>query len=399
MCVISGGAGTGKTFTVGKIAEIFEQAGAKVVFCAPTGKAAKRMEALSGRKAATIHRMLGYQGSRFTLDTDWLVGKKVDADLLVVDEFSMVDVLLLAQLLECVDPTRTTLLMVGDHHQLPPVGPGNALRDFIERRPLPVAILDEVVRQAGVLKERCRDVLKGEVGPSVWEKKMDGRIESPWAVIDRFAKGSEVGKYALELAGVVLPEKLGYKPEDVQFLAPMYKGPCGVDAINIGLQKLYQGKLGVKVPEVPEGKRPPLYVGDRVVQTRNNYELGVMNGTQGYVREVRPDGLLNVEFQSVDDPSGLECKQLGRDEMRDLTLAYCLTVHRSQGDQWPAVVAISHSAASHMLTRNLLYTAVTRAQTTAIVVGDSRGIRGAAAREEASKRRTWLGVLPLPRCG
>lgn len=395
MCVVTGAAGTGKSFFAGKLADAYEKAGAKVTFAAPTGKAAKRMESLSGRKAVTLHRLLGYQGHRFTRETEWFDGDKIAPGLVVVDEASMIDVLLFQEMLDCIDPTRTVLVLLGDHHQLPPVGPGNVLRDVTERKPIPVVVLDEVVRQAGVLKEASVALLKGEVRPSVWEKTEDGKLFAPWYVADRFVKAIDAGKYCLELAGLVLPQKLGFDPVEVQFLSPMYKGPAGVDAINIGLQRLYQDKLyGVKVRPLEEGQRPALYENDRVAQTKNNYDLGaggIMNGSQGFVRRVIGDGTFDVEFEG-------EMVRVPRAAARDLTLAYCLTTHRSQGSEWPAAICLTHSAHSHMLSRNLLYTAVTRASKTAIVVGDSKGIRGAAARSEASKRRTWLSVLELPKC-
>ncbi|MEK7860913.1 MAG: AAA family ATPase, partial [Chloroflexota bacterium] len=176
LVLVSGGAGSGKTFTVAAITRLYEERGLKVVLSAPTGKAAKRIEQVVGREAFTLHRLLGFNGKAFTAGPDALI----EADVIIVDEVSMVDVSLAWQLFRAVDLEKTCVVLVGDHNQLPPVGPGNLLRDLIERQPIPSFILDQVVRQAGVLKENSIAVLSGDVRRTA-DEGPDGR--PPWIVV------------------------------------------------------------------------------------------------------------------------------------------------------------------------------------------------------------------------
>jgi len=407
MAVISGAAGSGKTFVLGKIIDAYEQRGLKVRLCAPTGKAAKRIEAVSGRPASTIHRMLGLGGKQDG-EQEAFAGRvatgELDADLVLVDEASMVDVWLWARLFEAIDASRTCVVFFGDHHQLPPVGPGNVLRDLVTRTPIPTVVLSQVVRQAGALKDNSTAILSGQVRPSTPHRIVEGKVQAPWVVDGRHDKASDVQKRVLQLVDS-LPEKLGVSPGDMQILAPAYKGLCGIDALNALIQKKVQERNGVKVadwsgtPEpggAPEDekkfrKRPNFYEGDRVIWTKNDYDLSIMNGTQGTVRKLYDDGSLDIDFGEG------SVQAIGKADSKKLELAYCLSVHRAQGDQWPVVVAVVHSSQGFMLNRSLLYTMVTRAQKTCIIVGDAKGIAGAVGKEEASKRRTWLSVLQLPR--
>jgi exodeoxyribonuclease V alpha subunit len=412
MSVITGAAGSGKTYVMGKIVDAYEQRNLKVRLCAPTGKAAKRMETLSGRPASTIHRMLGLGGNQDG-EQEVFSGRvatgELDADLVVVDEASMIDVWLWARLFEAIDGSRTCVVFLGDHHQLPPVGPGNVLRDLVVRTPIPVVVLSQVVRQAGALKENSTAILSGQVRPTTPHKIVkleDGgsRVEAPWVVDNRWDKPSDVQKRVLQLIGT-LPEKLGVGIDDMQILAPAYKGLCGIDVLNALIQKKVQGRAGVSVEDwsgTPEPggsleeekkfrKRPSFYEGDRVIWTKNDYELNIMNGTQGTVRKRYPDGSLDIDFGDG------AVAAISKDDSKKLELAYCLSVHRAQGDQWPVVIAVVHSSQGFMLNRALIYTMVTRAQKTCVLVGDAKGMHAAVAKEEASKRRTWLSVLQLPR--
>jgi len=389
-CVISGGAGSGKTYTVAAIARVYEEHGLSVVLAAPTGKAAKRLEQVVGREAVTIHRLLEFDGDAFQRHAS----DPLSADVVIVDEVSMVDVPLAWHLYDALDLARTAVVLVGDHNQLPPVGPGNLLRDLIDRRPIATVVLDEVVRQAGVLKENSIAVLRGEVrktAASGW----DGR--RPWYVVDQFGDALAAQRFLFDLYEGVLAEKLRFDLlTEVQLLTPQKKGPLGVAALNALLQRLVQRKLfGVDAPQVPEGRKPEFLVHDKVIQTRNNYRLGVMNGAIGFVTEVgRRRGDLVVRFEDgeveITGESG---------HAQDLQLAYALTIHKAQGSEFPCVVAVIHKAHSFMHHRNLLYTAVTRAQQVAVVVGDRWGQRHCAEKEQVERRKTFLSVLDFPRAG
>ncbi|TMQ21427.1 MAG: AAA family ATPase, partial [Deltaproteobacteria bacterium] len=296
LVLVSGAAGSGKSFAIGAITKLYEQRGKRVALAAPTGKAAKRIEEVVGRPASTVHRLLGYKGKNFSRGID----DPIDADVLIVDEVSMVDIPLAWHLFRAIDFARTAVVLVGDHNQLPPVGPGNLLRDLIDRQPIPTVILDQVVRQAGVLKENSLAVLRGEVRRTV-PPSDDGR--SPWIVVNRFTEVLAAQKYVLELFDHVLIEQLGFDLlADVQLLTPTRKGPLGVDELNIVLQQLVQEKLwGVLVPPPRPGRRPELLKRDRVIQNRNNYELGVMNGAIGVVTEKGDKhGELTVRFDDHD---------------------------------------------------------------------------------------------------
>jgi exodeoxyribonuclease V alpha subunit len=384
LVLISGGAGVGKTRLVAAITKLYEQRAKRVALAAPTGKAAKRIEEVVGRQAFTIHRLLGYKGKNFSRGID----DPIDADVLIVDEVSMVDIPLAWHLFRAIDFARTAVVLVGDHNQLPPVGPGNLLRDLIERQPIPTVILDQVVRQAGVLKENSIAVLRGEVRRTA---APETGSRSPWIVANRFTDVLAAQKFVLELFDHVLVEQLGFDLlADVQLLTPTRKGPLGVDELNVLLQQLVQERLwGVLVPPLRPGRRPELMKRDRVIQNRNNYELGVMNGAIGVVTEKgdKP-GELKVRFddQEVD---------YSAETVGELSLGYALTIHKYQGSQVPCVVLIIHKAHSFMHHRNLFYTGVTRAQQMVIVVGDQWGMRACAEKEQVERRKTFLSVLDL----
>lgn len=385
LSVVTGVAGTGKTYVMGKIARAFEEKGKRVSLCAPTGKAARRMEEVSGRSAQTIHRLLGYDGK------GWMV-EEVDCDLLLVDEMSMIDVGLMARLLSSLRE-GSSVVFFGDHHQLPPVGAGSVLRDVVARKLAPVTILDEVIRQAGVLKYNSTALLSGEVKPSAWAKGSDGKIEVPWMLDDRHEHAGVVTARVVKLVTEELPAKVGYALPEIQVLAPVYKGGCGVDALNLALQRAIQKRdRGVEVPLPPEDRgeswRAPLLVGDRVLQLRNNYQLGkagIMNGSLGIVRGMTMDGTLEVEFEG-------ETVAVAKKDQRDLDLGWAVSTHKFQGSQVPCAIVVAHSSQTFGSNRSILYTGVTRAQRTCIIVGDRRGVAGAAARQDSMRRRTWLSV-------
>lgn len=297
---------------------------------------------------------------------------------IVVSNCSMVDVPLFASLVSAL-PDDCALVLVGDDHQLPPVGPGAVLRDLIHKELAPVARLAHCHRQAGPLKQNSSAVLLGRVAPTVTADP-----GGPWYVQDRLSRPEDVVKVVERLVTQILTDSFGLDPvNDVQIITGMHKGPVGTRALNGLLQRLHQRKLGVDLPE-PDPEKPfALRVGDKVIQTRNNYELGVMNGHVGIVTNDSP---LTVKF---DD----RLVQIPNDCKGDIELGYCLTTHKMQGSQVPCAVVICHRSQQIMHHRSWLYTAVTRASRTCIILGDQFGIEQAAGRVVLNTRKTLLPML------
>ena len=391
IALISGGAGSGKTYTVSAITAACTECDLEVVLAAPTGKAAKRLEEMVSHQASTIHRLLGFDGTSYALGQE----EPIDADVVIIDEVSMVDVPLAWQLFQAIDLTRTAVVLVGDHNQLPPVGPGNILRDLVQSRVVPTVILDQVVRQAGMLKENCAAVLRGEVRKTS-EPEPSGR--RGWYLANQFTDIWDAQRFLLELFERVLKERLGFDLlRDVQVITPTHKGPLGTQALNVELQRLLQKRLhNVVVPVPRPGRRPPILRHDKVIQTRNNYDLGVMNGATGVILHRGRDGALTIDFDGV--PLQIEA---GSEALREIQLAYALTIHKVQGSEFPCAVVVVHKAHSFMHHRNLLYTGVTRARQTAIIVGDRWGVRACAKKRLADERKTFLSLLlgERPRTG
>ena len=383
--VISGGAGTGKTYVLARLAKTFQQAGLRVALCSPTGKAAKRIEeSLRSQsldlEARTIHRLLEYDGHAFhrhslswprpTPDGEDDPDGDPPYDVVVVDEVSMVDVSLMAELLKRIDFNKTRLILVGDHNQLPPVGPGNVLRDVIQHHLVPTVILDEVVRQAGVLKTNSAAVLSGTVAPTAGD-------DPAWSVVDVFQDPGQIQVYLRELVLQKIPGRLQLDPIDhVQIITPTHIGVLGTKAINQMMQRLLHGEVERKFA-----------VGDKVIQTVNDYELGVMNGTIGRVIEIDParGGGYHIDFD------GCGMRSIKDEQVLNVQLAYALTAHKAQGSEFPCVVVLCHK--SHFFAdRNWLYTAVTRASRYCILMGDRWGLRNAAKKNNTIRRRTFLSL-------
>lgn len=383
LTVISGGAGTGKTYTLARLAAAFRDAQLNIALCSPTGKAAKRIEETLRAEgvdleAKTIHRLLKYDGTRFNRDSlsepiaadsenDEDVGEP-GYDVVIVDEVSMVDVPLMAELLRRIDFARTRLILVGDHNQLPPVGPGNVLRDIIAHRLVPLVVLDEIVRQAGVLKANSSAILTGLVAPTA--------VSDPaWTVVDAFQDALPIQAYLRDLVLKKLPDRLSVDPvRDVQIITPTHLGALGTKAINQMMQHLLHGDPGRKFA-----------VGDKVIQTSNDYDLGIMNGTIGRVLEYEPgaEGGYWIDFD------GVGTRQIKGDAIHDVQLAYALTAHKAQGSEFPCAVVLCHR--SHFFAdRNWLYTAVTRAAKYCVLIGDQWGLRNAARKNQVIHRRTFL---------
>ncbi len=379
MSLISGGAGTGKTFLVSAIVKIANKASKKVILAAPTGKAAKRLEEVVGTEAKTIHRLLGYDGKEFNVE-------KIETDILILDETSMIPIPLAWQLFNAIDLSKTSIVLVGDHNQLPPVGPGNILRDLIQSKVIPSTILDEVMRQAGALKENSMAILNGEVRKTSAPNKNRCR---DWYLVNKYTSAEDAKTFLCKLVEEQLQDFGFDLIKDVQILTPTHKGPLGTRELNIALQRVIQRKCnGIHVPAVIPNKRPPFLLHDKVIQTRNNYETGIMNGAIGYIIGLDECGNLTVNF----DGKEVEIEK-GSAEMRDIQLAYVLSIHKCQGSEFPCSIILIHKSHSFMHHRNLFYTGVTRAQKTAIIIGDAWGIRNCAQKKQVSERKTFLSHL------
>ncbi|MER7620238.1 ATP-dependent RecD-like DNA helicase [Streptomyces sp. NPDC126503] len=377
VAVLTGGPGCGKSFTVRSIVELARAKRAKVVLAAPTGRAAKRLAELTGAEASTVHRLLELKpGGDAAYDRD----RPLDADLVVVDEASMLDLLLANKLVKAVAP-GAHLLLVGDVDQLPSVGAGEVLGDLLAPdSPVPAVRLTRIFRQAqqsGVVTNAHR--INSGVPPVT-----DG-LPDFFLFVEE--ETEDAARVAVEVAARRIPAKFGLDPRrDVQVLAPMHRGPAGAGALN----GLLQQAITPGRPELPEkrvGGRV-FRVGDKVTQIRNNYDKGangVFNGTVGVVTSLDP-----VEQRLTVRTDEDEEVPYDFDELDELAHAYAVTIHRSQGSEYPAVVIPVTMSAWMMLQRNLLYTAVTRARKLVVLVGSRRAVAQAVRTVSAGRRFTAL---------
>ncbi len=405
--LISGGAGTGKTFTIATILDICKEIDLDIALAAPTGKAAKRMEQVTGFGASTVHRLLGWGENT---DEDGHLRFKYNEstplpfDVIIIDEFSMMDIFLTRALLKAVSE-NTAVVFVGDHNQLPPVGAGNVLRDLILYQVIPTVILSQVIRQSGPLKENSNAILQGTVAPSVYYPPGDAGAPvktSPW-VIEKHKEANDILGRVGSLFFQEL-ESLGFDIlRDVQLLTPTHKGILGTRNLNNCLQVLIQKKVYNRdIHQTPEGKRPVFYEGDKVIQTKNDYHIDIMNGAIGYItgfgqeeindKNGHPTGrfkdVIYVDFGEFGEENLVTIEK----NENNLQLAYALTIHKSQGSEFPCVILIIHKSHSFQHHRNLFYTGVTRAQKTVRVLGDNWGVRNCAQVVKAENRRTFLSV-------
>ncbi len=387
VAVLTGGPGCGKSFTVRSVVELARAKRAKVLLAAPTGRAAKRLAELTGAEASTVHRLLALKpGGDAAYDRD----RPLDADLVVVDEASMLDLLLANKLVKAVAP-GAHLLLVGDVDQLPSVGAGEVLRDLLAPGgPVPAVRLTQIFRQAresGVVTNAHR--INSGLPP------VTRGLSDFFLFVEDDTE--EAGRLAVDVAARRIPAKFGLDPRrDVQVLTPMHRGPAGAGTLN----GLLQQSITPARPGLPEkrfGGRV-FRVGDKVTQIRNNYEKGangVFNGTVGVVTGLDPvEQRLTVRTD--------EDEEVGYDfaELDELAHAYAVTIHRSQGSEYPCVVIPVTMSAWMMLQRNLLYTAVTRAKRLVVLVGSPRALGQAVRAVSAGRRCTALdarlagGIVP-----
>jgi exodeoxyribonuclease V alpha subunit len=376
VAVLTGGPGCGKSFTVRSVVELARAKGARIVLAAPTGRAAKRLAELTGHEAATIHRLLQLRpGGEPSFDAS----SPLDADLVVVDETSMVDVILANKLVKAVAP-GAHLLLVGDVDQLPSVGAGEVLRDLLAAGSLPAVRLTKIFRQA----QQSGIVVNAH-------RINDGHLPVLGGFGDFFWFGCEDGE---ETAGLVvdivarrIPARFGLDPRrEVQVLCPMHRGPAGAGNLNLLLQEALTPFADGR-PERRYGGRV-FRVGDKVTQLRNNYDkggAGIFNGTVGVVT-----GLSVEEHTLTVRTDEDESVDYGFDELDELAHAYAVTIHRSQGSEYPAVVIPLTTASWMMLQRNLLYTGVTRAKKLVVLAGSRRALAAAVRTKGAGRRHTAL---------
>ncbi|MFJ7271524.1 ATP-dependent RecD-like DNA helicase [Streptomyces sp. NPDC099050] len=379
VAVLTGGPGCGKSFTVRSIVELARAKKAKVVLAAPTGRAAKRLAELTGAEASTVHRLLELKpGGDAAYDRE----RPLDADLVVVDEASMLDLLLANKLVKAVAP-GAHLLLVGDVDQLPSVGAGEVLRDLLaEGGPVPAVRLTTIFRQAqqsGVVTNAHR--INTGLPPIT-----DGL---PDFFLFPEEDTEEAGKLAVDVAARRVPARFGLDPRrDIQVLAPMHRGPAGAGSLNALLQQaITPARPGL--PEKRFGGRV-FRVGDKVTQIRNNYDKGangVFNGTVGVVTGLDLEEQRLTVRTDEDEEVAYEFAELD-----ELAHAYAVTIHRSQGSEYPAVVIPVTTGAWMMLQRNLLYTAVTRAKKLVVLVGSRKALAQAVRTVSAGRRYTAVAA-------
>jgi exodeoxyribonuclease V alpha subunit len=390
VAVLTGGPGVGKSFTCMAIVDRAEAVGMLVRLCAPTARAAKRLSEATGRDATTIHRLLEAQGDgRFLRNAE----NRIDGHLIVVDESSMVSVDVMAALLSAV-PAGCRVVLVGDKDQLPPVGAGAPFRDVIASGAVPVARLTKVHRQAAgsAIVRAAHAVLHGSVPlPSPEGDRTDGCLH--------MVRASAADSAATVVEVVCsLKQELGADPFDSMVLAPMRKGPCGVDALNLLLQERLNPPTEDK-PEVTSGTKEyarTYRLGDRVRQTKNDYGREVVNGDVGRVVEVEGDERRRRDghaWLKVDFGPGVGVVAYGKEHLRHLVLSYCSTIHACQGGESKAVVLAMVDAHYVMLSRTLLYTGITRAKRACVIVGSRRAVEQAARNARDDARRTSLPGL------
>ena len=371
--VITGGPGVGKTTIIKSILQIFCNATNNILLAAPTGRAAKRMSEATGFEAKTIHRLLEYAGEngKFQKNAENLL----NCDLLIIDEASMVDNLLMYHLMSAV-PKFATVIFVGDVQQLPSVGAGNVLKDIIDSGAIPVIELNQIFRQAqkSAIIVNSHKIINGQM-PEIDNRQKDSDFF--------FIREGNPVRATEKIASLVkerIPRKFGFNPFiDIQVLAPMNRGEIGTEALNNALQQILNPS-GFEI--IRNGRK--FRIGDKVMQIRNNYDREVFNGDLGFILDIIPENqsvTVNIDGRDISyDYSDLE----------ELVLAYAVSVHKSQGSEYPAVIIPIMTQHNIMLARNLIYTGITRGKKLVILVGSLKAMSTAVQNNKTAERYTWL---------
>ncbi|MGM0569063.1 MAG: SF1B family DNA helicase RecD2, partial [Elusimicrobiota bacterium] len=370
--VITGGPGTGKTTIISMIIKIFSRSGMKVLLAAPTGRAAKKMSEATGREAKTIHRLLEYSiKSGFKKNAS----NPLDCGLLIIDESSMIDIILMHHLLKAVPP-HSNLIFVGDVNQLPSVGPGDVLGDIIKSSIVPVVELKEIFRQArkSLIVRNAHRINKG-----LMPLTKDNEKELSDFYFIESENPHQVLNIILELAKNRIPQRFALDPiDDIQVLSPMHKGTVGASSLNSELQKI------LNPHSKPFGESKEFRQGDKVMQIRNNYEKDVFNGDIGKIIKIDPTSKkLTICFEDryIEYEWG---------EWDEVMPAYAVSVHKSQGSEYPAVIVPVVMQHYILLRRNLIYTAVTRGRKLTVLVGSKKALAMAIKNNSTAKRFTQL---------
>ena len=394
--ILSGGPGTGKTTTINTIIRYFDEEGMDILLAAPTGRAAKRMTEATGYEARTIHRMLEINGgmedgSRARFERNGQ--NPLEADVVIIDEMSMVDIYLFQSLLEAVS-VGTRLILVGDVDQLPSVGPGQVLQDLIESKSFPTVMLKKIYRQAGE-----SDIVMNAHRINMGQKIALNNKSKDFFFLPR-NDVQVIYKHMIQLITEKLPRYVEAQPYDIQVLTPMRKGSLGVETLNEILQR-YLNPADPSRKEHAAGDRI-FREGDKVMQIKNNYQLeweivsqygiridsgsGVFNGDIGTIRRIREESsTVQVEYDEH------RLVEYTFSQLDEIELAYAITIHKSQGSEYPAVLLPLLSGPKMLMNRNLLYTAVTRARKCVTILGSQEVVDGMIENENQYHRYTGLG--------
>lgn len=374
--VLTGGPGTGKTTVIKGILSILKAQGLKIRLAAPTGRAAKRLSETTGQKALTIHRLL--EANNLAQDDNLKLGfskdidDQLDADVIILDEVSMVDIVLMHHFLNAV-PDGCRIILVGDTDQLPAVGPGSVLKDIIRSQKIPAIRLDEIFRQAqtSMIIQNAHIINAGRL-PDLRKQYSD-------FVFYELNDDTSITQKILDLCTKDLPHEGFDVLKDVQVLSPMHRFLCGVENLNLMLQEQLNPK---KNQDELKYSSQTFRVGDKVMHIRNNYQKNVFNGDIGFIQDINNEKLTVDYFDHI--------VTYEKNELNELTLAYASSVHKSQGSEYKVVIIPLSTSHYIMLQRNLLYTAITRAKQKVIIIGSKKALMTAIQSNRTQKRYTLL---------
>lgn len=374
--VLTGGPGTGKTTVIKGILSILKAQGLKIRLAAPTGRAAKRLSETTGQKALTIHRLLEannlVQDDNLQLGFSKDIDDQLDADVIILDEVSMVDIVLMHHFLNAV-PDGCRIILVGDTDQLPAVGPGSVLKDIIRSQKIPAIRLDEIFRQAqtSMIIQNAHIINAGRL-PDLRKQYSD-------FVFYELNDDTSITQKILDLCTKDLPHEGFDVLKDVQVLSPMHRFLCGVENLNLMLQEQLNPK---KNQDELKYSSQTFRVGDKVMHIRNNYQKNVFNGDIGFIQDINNEKLTVDYFDHI--------VTYEKNELNELTLAYASSVHKSQGSEYKVVIIPLSTSHYIMLQRNLLYTAITRAKQKVIIIGSKKALMTAVQSNRTQKRYTLL---------